>query len=72
MAISKDDVRTSVVYRDDEPDTGIIQYGDAVAVSISRTGPGAFIVDIVRTGDRRADVEVTIDGNEPIWEGVLP
>jgi hypothetical protein len=72
MAISKDDVRTAVVHYEEEPDIGIVSYGDAVAVSISMTGPGRYIVNIERTGDNRADVEVTIGGDEPIWEGVLP
>jgi hypothetical protein len=72
MATSKDDVRTNVVHYEDEPDIGIVSYGGAVAVSISMTGPGRYIVNIERTGDNRADVEVTIGGDEPIWEGVLP
>jgi hypothetical protein len=68
--VSKDNIKAVVVESVDNPDIGIVTHGSDLSVSVSRVG-GLLVVNIDNLSGKRLSVDVTLSGNEPIWEGVM-
>lgn len=51
-------------------DIATINYG-GLAVSVTMTDAGSFLINLERTSDSRVEVEVVDDGTDTLWEGNL-